>query len=138
MPEKVVINVPSAPAAVGAYSQAVKFDDIIFVSGHIARDPKTGKLVGDDIAQQTEQCIKNISAILEAGGASLANVLKTTVYLTDIKHLPQMNQVYEQYFIYEPPARSVAEVSNLPDGALVQIEAVAYIKPPEVKGGLLY
>jgi 2-iminobutanoate/2-iminopropanoate deaminase len=122
-----IISTESAPAAVGPYSQANVYGDLIFTSGQIPLDPATGKLKGTTIEEQTEQCFKNISAILEAGGSSLANVLKTTVFLADIKDFAAMNKVYAEYFSGgDLPSRSAFQVAALPVGALVEIEVIAH------------
>ncbi len=123
--EKILTN--KAPAAVGPYSQAIHIGHLVFTAGQIALDPGTGKIAFDEIAGQTGQVMKNLQAILEAGGTDLKNVVKTTVFLQDMNHFAAMNEVYGQYFGQDPPARSTVEVAKLPLNALVEIEAVALI-----------
>lgn len=125
---KEVITSKTAPKAVGPYSQAVKAGNFLFLSGQLPLDPQTGNIIGDDIETQTRQSIENIKAILSAIGVSLADVIKTTVLLKDIGHFSQMNQIYQEYFNMDAPARSCFEVSRLPKDALVEIESIAIIK----------
>ena len=122
---KDVISTSKAPAALGPYSQAVVWGDLIFVSGQIPIDPATGQVVGDDVAAQTERVLKNLAAILEAAGASLGQVLKTTVYLKDLNDFGKMNEVYARFFGEQPPARATVQVARLPRDVSVEIEAVA-------------
>ncbi len=114
-----------APKAIGPYSQAVIWEGLVFASGQIPLDPATGQVVEGDIAVQTERVMENLRAVLEAAGSSLAQVLKTTVYLQDVSEFPRMNEVYGRYFPAEPPARATVEVARLPRGARVEIEAIA-------------
>jgi len=125
--KKQVIATKNAPAAVGPYSQGVVAGKILFTAGQIAIDPATGKIVEGDIAAQTRQVMLNLQAILTTAGASLDDVVKTTVFLQDMDHFPVMNGVYAQFFVGEPPARSTVQVSRLPLGALVEIEAIALL-----------
>ena len=122
---KDVISTSKAPAALGPYSQAVRWGDLIFVSGQIPIDPATSQVVGDDAAAQTERVLKNLAAILEAAGASLGQVLKTTVYLRDLNDFGKMNEVYARFFSERPPARATVQVARLPRDVSVEIEAVA-------------
>lgn len=122
---KNVISTSKAPAALGPYSQAIRWGDLIFVSGQIPIDPATSQLVGDDVAAQTERVLKNLAAILEAAGASLGQVLKTTVYLRDLNDFGKMNEVYARFFSEQPPARATVQVARLPRDVSVEIEAVA-------------
>ena len=124
---KEVIATTNAPAAVGPYSQAIKLNDLLFCSGQIALDPATGALVGSDVKTQTEQVMKNISAVLAAAGASFDDVVKTTCFLTDINDFAEFNQIYGQYFTGKP-ARSCVAVSALPKGAVVEVEVIAEVK----------
>ena len=124
---KEVIATANAPAAVGPYSQAIKLNDLLFCSGQIALDPATGALVGSDVKTQTEQVMKNISAVLAAAGASFDDVVKTTCFLTDINDFAEFNQIYGQYFTGKP-ARSCVAVSALPKGAVVEVEVIAEVK----------
>ncbi len=113
-----------APAAIGPYSQAVKVGKLIFVSGQIAIDSKSG-LVQGDIREQTQKVLSNFDSIVKAANCSLDNIVKTTVFLADIKDFDVMNQVYSDFFTGVPPARSAFQVANLPKGARVEIEAIA-------------
>lgn len=120
-----IVRSPGAPGAIGPYSQGVRSGGLLFCSGQIPLDPATGKMVEGGIAEQTERVLRNLEAVLSAGGASLSSVLKTTVYLVDLADFPAMNAVYGRFFPGEPPARATVEVSKLPAGARVEIEAVA-------------
>ena len=122
---KDVISTSKAPAALGPYSQAIRWGDLIFVSGQIPIDPATSQVVGDDVAAQTERVLNNLAAILEAAGASLDQVLKTTVYLRDLNDFGKMNEVYVRFFSEQPPARATVQVARLPRDVSVEIEAVA-------------
>lgn len=123
---KEIISTTQAPAAIGPYSQGVRGAGIIITSGQLPIDPATGAFAGDGIAEQTCQSLKNVQAVLEAGGSSLGNVLKTTVFLKNMDDFAAMNEVYATFFEGEPPARSAVEVARLPKGALVEIEAIAF------------
>jgi len=120
-----IIHTDQAPAAIGPYSQAISCCHLIFTAMQIALDRDTGELVGDDHAAQAHRCLCNLQAILEAAGSSLAGALKVTVYLTDMSAFGSVNEVYEDFFPAEPPARSVVEVRALPKGALIAVEAIA-------------
>ncbi len=120
-----VIRTAGAPQAIGPYSQAIGVDQFVFVSGQIPLDPATGELVAGDISVQTRRVLQNVQAILEAAGSSLAQVIKTTVFLTDIGDFAAMNTVYAEFFVQDPPARSAVQVAALPRGATVEIEVVA-------------
>ena len=119
------IIAPKAPAALGPYSAAVKVGELIFTSGQIPADPATGELAPGGIAQQTEQSLKNLSAVLEAAGSGLDKVIKTTCFLTDMADFAAFNAAYGKYFSQHKPARSTVAVKALPKGALVEIECVA-------------
>jgi 2-iminobutanoate/2-iminopropanoate deaminase len=119
------VETDRAPTAIGAYSQGITHPPLIFTSMQIALDPRSGELVGDDHPTQAHRALRNVQAILEAAGSSLAGALKITVYLTDIDAFAAVNEVYEDFFPVEPPARAVVEVSALPKGALVAVEAIA-------------
>ena len=121
------IHTPNAPAAIGPYSQAVKTGNLVFVSGQIPIDPATGIFAGDDIATQTAQCFKNITAILKEAGASLADVVDVTVLLADIADFAAMNEVYAQFFEEPYPARAAFQAAALPKGARVEIKATAVL-----------
>lgn len=122
---KKIISTKNAPAAIGPYSQAVEAGGLIFVSGQLPVDPATAAMAPADIRAQTEAVLKNLQAILVAEGLTLANVLKTTVFMTDLSQFGQMNEVYGSFFPANPPARATIEVKALPKAALVEIEAVA-------------
>ena len=119
------IQTDNAPAAIGPYSQAIKAGGFVFVSGQIPIDPQTGQFVAGGIAEQTEQVLKNLSAVLEAAGSSLDLVVKTTVFLADMKEFSGMNEVYATFFSSPPPARATVAAAGLPRDARVEIEAVA-------------
>ena len=119
------IIAPKAPAALGPYSAAVRVGELIFTSGQIPADPATGELAPGGIAQQTEQSLKNLSAVLEAAGSGLDQVIKTTCFLTDMADFAAFNAAYGKYFSEHKPARSTVAVKALPKGALVEIECVA-------------
>ena len=122
---KRTIQTEQAPAAIGPYSQAIRIGDFLYTSGQIALDPESGMFLSGEIEEETEQTLKNISAILQAGGLSLENVVKTTVYLSDLNHFSRMNQVYEKYFSKTKPARACGQVAALPKGAKIEIDAIA-------------
>ena len=125
MAHRRVITTPDAPAPVAAYSQAIASGDLLFCSGQIAIDPKTGTMVPGGIAAETEQVLANLKAILAAAGASLSNVVKTTVYLANFDDFAAMNAIYVRAFPTEPPARATVGVAALPRGAKVELEAIA-------------
>lgn len=120
-----VVNTPHAPKAIGPYSQGIELKKLIFFSGQIAISPATGALEGNDFASQTKQVLKNIDALLTAKGLTAANVVKTTVFLTDMTKFDEVNAEYANYFAFEPPARSCVAVAALPMNALVEIEVIA-------------
>ena len=119
------VTTTSAPAALGPYSQAIALDGMVFASGQIALDPASGQLVEGDVQAQTHRALRNLTAVLEAAGSSLSDVVKTTVFLTSMSNFTAMNEVYATYFGDEPPARSTVAVAELPKGAQVEIEAIA-------------
>jgi len=123
------ISTSLAPQAIGPYSQGIKCGNLLFVSGQIAIDPSTGKLVEGDIKIQTKRVLENIKAIVEAAGGSMKDIVRTTCYLTDISLFKDFNEAYASFFEEDPPARTTIEVSALPrQGALVEIDAIAYIE----------
>lgn len=132
--EKVAIATDKAPAAIGPYSQAIKIGSLIFCSGMIPIDPKTGQIVGTTAAEQTEQVLRNAAAVLETTGSGLYQVVKTTVFLKSMQDFDAMNKVYAQHFPVTPPARSTVEVSRLPKDVLVEIECTAYAPTREPAG----
>ena len=121
------IHTDAAPAAIGPYSQAVRAGDLLFVSGQLPIDPATGSFVPGGVAEQTAQCLRNLEAILTAGGASIGSVVKTTVYLKHISDFATMNEAYAAVFGEAVPARAAFEVAALPKDALVEVEAVAAV-----------
>lgn len=123
---KEIIATPNAPAAIGPYAQAVKAGNTLYISGQLPIDPATGAFAAEDVAGQTEQSLKNIGAILAQAGMGYENVVKTTVLLADIADFGTMNEVYAKYFTANCPARAAFAVKDLPKGALVEIEAVAW------------
>ena len=122
---KKIILTDKAPAPIGPYSQGVEVTGLVFFSGQIAIDPAVGKIVATDIEGQTRRVLANISALLDAAGLTTEDVVKTTVFITDIADFAKVNAIYAQTFSSLPPARSCVEVSALPSGALVEIEIVA-------------
>ncbi|AGF54510.1 2-iminobutanoate/2-iminopropanoate deaminase [Clostridium saccharoperbutylacetonicum] len=120
-----VTKTDKAPAAIGPYSQAVSFGDLLFTSGQIALDPVTGEVVGTTIEEQTEQVMKNLSAILEANNIDFNNVIKTTCFIADMGDFAKFNEVYAKYFVSKP-ARSCVAVKELPKSVLCEVEVIAY------------
>ncbi|MBX3189352.1 MAG: RidA family protein [Labilithrix sp.] len=121
------ISTHDAPAAIGPYSQAIRSGDLVFLSGQVPIDPKTGELVTGDIATQTERVLDNLAAVLAASGCSFADVVKTTIYLVDLGDFQAVNQTYAKRFTAAPPARATVQVSALPKGARVEIDAIARV-----------
>ena len=119
------ISTTNAPAAIGPYSQAIKVGELVFVSGQLPIDPATGAFAEGGIKELTRQSLTNMKAILEEAGTSMANVVKTTVFLADINDFAAMNEVYAEFFAAPFPARSAVAVKTLPKGALVEIECIA-------------
>jgi len=117
---------PSAPAAIGPYSQAVEAGGFVFLSGQVPIDPKTGELVGGDIATQTNRVLDNLAAVLDAAGCSFGDVVKTTIYLVDLGDFAAVNATYAKRFTSAPPARATVQVAALPKGARVEIDAIAH------------
>jgi 2-iminobutanoate/2-iminopropanoate deaminase len=114
-----------APKAIGPYSQAIVSDDTVYTAGQVALDPKSGELVGATVAEQTEQVLQNLTAVLAASGSSLGQVVKTTVYLIDMADFAAMNAAYARHFGGHRPARSTVQAAGLPKGARVEIDAIA-------------
>ena len=123
--QREVVTTGKAPRAIGPYEQAIKINGFLFTSGQIAIDPATGKLIEGDISVQTRRVLENLKAVLEAGGSSLAQVVKATVYLTDLSTFSKMNGIYAEYLGHVKPARSTVGVASLPLGASVEIDLVA-------------
>ena len=122
---KNVVTTDRGPKPIGPYSQAIKANGFIFVSGQVALDPKTSEMLAGDITQQTERVLENLKAIVEASGTQLNHVVKTTVYLKNMDDFAAMNEVYARYFTLSPPARSTVEAGRLPKDALVEIDVIA-------------
>lgn len=123
---KEVITTKNAMTPTGPYSQGIALDSLLFVAGQTAIDPETGKLVTGGIENETHQAIRNLKTILEAGGSSLEQVVKTTVFLKDMKDFDVVNSIYITYFSSQPPARTCLQVSAMPKGAMIEIEATAF------------
>jgi 2-iminobutanoate/2-iminopropanoate deaminase len=122
-----VVSTKDAPQAIGPYSQAIKAGAFVFVSGQIAIDPAAGQVIQGDVSAQTERVMKNLEAILRAAGSSLAQVVKSTVYLKNMSEFAAMNEVYGRFFKSAPPARATVEVSRLPKDVLVEIDVIALV-----------
>ncbi len=125
--EKNTVSTDTAPAAIGPYNQAVKVGNLLFTSGQIPLDPATGDVVDGNIQEQARQTLNNLKAVLAAGGASLESVVKTTCFLDDMNDFAQFNEVYQQFFTGDAPARSCVAVDRLPKDVLVEIEAIAIV-----------
>lgn len=125
-----VVRSPAAPAPVAAYSQAIASGDLLFCSGQIAIDPQTGEMVPGGIEAETERVLANLEEVLAAAGATLADVVKTTVFLADFADFQAMNAIYVRAFPSEPPARATVGVSALPRGAKIELEAIARLPAP--------
>lgn len=124
------ISTPDAPAAIGPYSQGIRAGDLVFLSGQIPLDPRTGAMVDGGIAAQTERVLENLAAVLAAAGCSFADVVKTTIFLVDLADFQAVNEAYARRFGEAPPARATVQVSALPRGARVEIDAVARVRHP--------
>ena len=129
--QKEIISTKDAPQAIGPYSQAVRLENLIFVSVQIPIEPETGKIMKGNIREQTRQILESLNNILLAGGSSLDNVLRTTIFLTDLENYPVVNETYAQYFTDLPPARSTVQVAKLPMDAEIEIDAIACINTEE-------
>ncbi|MHB0912002.1 MAG: RidA family protein [Armatimonadota bacterium] len=124
---KEIISTTTAPAAIGPYSQAVRAGKMLFASGQIPLDPQTGEIVGETAAEQARQALANLLQVLQAGGTTLDQVVKTTIFMVDLSEFAAVNEVYAEVFAENPPARSTVQVAALPRGARVEIEAVAVL-----------
>lgn len=132
MAEKVSIWAEGCPQPFGHYCQAIKLGNMIYISGQLPLDPKTGKPIGGDIDAQTRRVFDNMTAIMQAVGGQLSNILTTTVYFTDLRDFPAFDKVTKDYFFFLPPARTVVAVSALPGNSRVCVDAIAELKPAEV------
>jgi len=121
---KKVISIKDAPEAIGTYSQGIQFENFIYTSGQIPLDPISGNLISGDIKEEIRQVLNNLDAVLKGGGSSLQSAVKLTVYVTDLSYFIDLNEIFSEYFVNEPPARSAIQVSALPMGARIEIEAV--------------
>lgn len=128
MAERKIVRTQRAPRPVGAYSQGICAKGLIFTAGQIPLDPATGRLVDGDMTAQTRRTLENVQAVLEAAGGSLRDVLRLTVYLTDLKDAPAVNEVFQEVFAKEPPARIMVQAAALPLGARLEIEAVGMVR----------
>jgi 2-iminobutanoate/2-iminopropanoate deaminase len=135
---KKIISTSEAPAAIGPYSQAVHSGNFLFCSGQIPLDPKSGQIVSGDIATQTRRVLDNIRAVLKAEGLTFENIVKTTIFLTDLGDFQTVNETYGSYFKQQPPARSTVQVSALPKGAKIEIEVIAVADNGESSGETAY
>jgi 2-iminobutanoate/2-iminopropanoate deaminase len=135
---KKIISTSEAPAAIGPYSQAVRSGNFQFCSGQIPLDPKSGEIVSGDIATQTRRVLDNIGALLKAEGLAFENIVKTTIFLTDLADFQVVNEIYGSYFKQQPPARSTVQVSALPKGAYLEIEVIAAADDGESGGETAY
>jgi len=126
--DKSIISTTNAPAAIGPYSQAVKIDGLVFTSGQLPCEASTGNIVSVEIVEQTKQALSNLEQVLITAGASLDTVLKTTVFIKNMGDFTKINEVYSTFFKQSFPSRSCVEVARLPKDALIEIEAVAYLK----------
>jgi 2-iminobutanoate/2-iminopropanoate deaminase len=122
-----IVLTDRGPKPIGPYSQAVRVNGFLFVSGQVALDPKTGEMTAGDISQQSERVLENVKGIVEAAGSKLAHVVKTTVFLKNMNDFAAMNEIYARFFTAAPPARSTVEVARLPKDALVEIEVIAVL-----------
>jgi 2-iminobutanoate/2-iminopropanoate deaminase len=128
MTTRTVVHSDDAPKAIGPYSQAIKAGGLLFCSGQIPLDPKTGEMVGaSDVREQAKRVMQNLQAVLAAGGASFASVVKTTIYLKDLADFGAVNEIYGAHFKEAPPARATVQVAGLPRGSLVEIDAIAVV-----------
>ncbi len=127
MDEKKIITSDKLPKAIGPYSVGTVFEKLVFTSGQLGLDPQSGNFATDEVKGQTRQALENLSEVLKAAGSDLKHVLKTTVFLRDMNDFAAMNEIYANYFVELPPARSAVEVAKLPKNAAVEIEAIAFI-----------
>jgi 2-iminobutanoate/2-iminopropanoate deaminase len=128
---RTVISTPDAPKAIGPYSQAIRANGFVFVSGQVAIDPRTQEIATGDVAAQTDRTIQNLAAILQAAGSGLDRVVRSTVFLKNMNDFARMNEVYGKYFSSAPPSRSTVEVARLPKDVLVEIDVIALASESE-------
>ena len=126
--DKVVIHTTEAPKAIGTYSQGIKFDNFVFTSGQIPINPQSGKLIEGDFKSEVKQVLINLNGVLKGGGSSLQQAIKLTVFLTDLSHFAQVNEIFNEFFPDNPPARSAVQVSALPMNARIEIDAVGHVE----------
>ena len=126
--DKVVIHTIEAPKAIGTYSQGIKSDNFVFTSGQIPINPKSGKLIKGDFKSEVKQVLINLNGVLKGGGSSLQQAIKLTVFLTDLSHFAQVNEIFDEFFPDNPPARSAVQVSALPMNARIEIDAVGHVE----------
>ena len=126
--DNIVIETLDAPQAIGTYSQGIKSGNLVFTSGQIPLNPKTGELIKGDFKSEISQVLTNLNAVLKSGGSSLKKAIKLTVFLTDLSYFPQVNEVFKEFFPENPPARSAVQVSALPMNAKIEIEAVGSVE----------
>ena len=126
--DNIVIETLDAPQAIGTYSQGIKSGNLVFTSGQIPLNPKTGELINGDFKMEISQVLTNLNAVLKSGGSSLKKAIKLTVFLTDLSYFPQVNEVFKEFFPENPPARSAIQVSALPMNAKIEIEAVGSVE----------
>ena len=126
--DNIVIETLDAPQAIGTYSQGIKSGNLIFTSGQLPLNPKTGELINGDFKSEISQVLTNLNGVLKSGGSSLKKAIKLTVFLTDLSYFPQVNEVFKEFFPENPPARSVVQVSALPMNAKIEIEAVGSVE----------
>ena len=126
--DKFVIHTTEAPKAIGTYSQGIKSDNFVFTSGQIPINPKSGKLIKGDFKSEVKQVLINLNGVLKGGGSSLQQAIKLTVFLTDLSHFAQVNEIFNEFFPDNPPARSAVQVSALPMNARIEIDAVGHVE----------
>ena len=126
--DKVVIHTTEAPKAIGTYSQGIKSDNFVFTSGQIPINPQSGELITGDFKSEVKQVLINLNGVLKGGGSSLQQAIKLTVFLTDLSHFAQVNEIFNEFFPDNPPARSAVQVSALPMNARIEIDAVGHVK----------
>ena len=126
--DKVVIHTTEAPKAIGTYSQGIKSDNFVFTSGQIPINPQSGELIKGDFKSEVKQVLINLNEVLKGGGSSLQQAIKLTVFLTDLSHFAQVNEIFNEFFHDNPPARSAVQVSALPMNARIEIDAVGHVK----------